>query len=361
VRAAVYHGRGDIRIEEVPEPVPGEGELLLEIHAAGVCGTDAGEYAHGPAMFPIEHPHPVTGHRGPMVPGHEFAGRVVAAGRGVTSPAPGALVASGAGASCGACDRCREGRTNLCRSYWTVGLQRNGALAQLCAVPAAICTDVTPYGLTEDAAALSQPMAIAVHSMRRGSPRAGDAALVVGAGGIGAFLIFALSHHGVRVIVVEQREERRALASKLGASLAVEASAAAGELDRGAVQPSVSYEATGTAAGFDLAWRATRPGGRLVVIGLQAAPPHLDARSVALQEVDIVGTNAHVFATDMPEALRLLALGGGVWSEVAPSALPLEDLVPRGLEPMLSGRAACVKTLIDPWSAAPRPTRMEAL
>ena len=69
MRAAVFHGREDIRIENLPEPTPGAGEVLLEVHAAGICGTDAGEYGYGPNLFPIHRAHPITGHQGPMVPG----------------------------------------------------------------------------------------------------------------------------------------------------------------------------------------------------------------------------------------------------------------------------------------------------
>ena len=83
MKAARYHGRGDIRIEDVPAPVAADDELLLAVAAVGICGTDAAEFAHGPTMFPIESAHTVTGHRGPMTPGHEFAGTVVAAGRDV--------------------------------------------------------------------------------------------------------------------------------------------------------------------------------------------------------------------------------------------------------------------------------------
>ena len=97
------HGREDIRIEDVPEPTPGPGELLLEVGAAGVCGTDAAEFYEGPKLFPIPGPDPRTGQRGPMIPGHEFGGRVVGIGEGVEGFSEGDLVASGAGISCGVC------------------------------------------------------------------------------------------------------------------------------------------------------------------------------------------------------------------------------------------------------------------
>ena len=178
MKAARYHGRLDIRIEDVPVPVPADDELLLEVAAVGICGTDAAEFAHGPTMFPIDHAHPVTGHRGPMVPGHEFAGRVVAAGRDVSGFAEGDLVTSGAGVSCGVCGNCRAGRTNLCDRYFTIGLNRDGALAELAAVPARACVGLAERRLTGDVAAMAQPMSIAVHAMRRGRPAADEHAVV---------------------------------------------------------------------------------------------------------------------------------------------------------------------------------------
>ena len=83
MRAVVYHGKNDLRVEDVPVPVPEAGELLLEVHAVGVCGTDAAEWAHGPSIYAFPGPHPVTGHSGPLIPGHELSGRVVARGDGV--------------------------------------------------------------------------------------------------------------------------------------------------------------------------------------------------------------------------------------------------------------------------------------
>jgi len=121
MRAAVVHGAGDIRVEERPVPTPGPGEVLIEVAAAGVCGSDAGVYAEIPDSMPLARAHPVTHHRGPLVLGHEFAGGIVATGPGVPESRLGALCACGAGVSCGECRRCREGRTNLCQSYFTLG------------------------------------------------------------------------------------------------------------------------------------------------------------------------------------------------------------------------------------------------
>ncbi len=104
MRAAVYHGPGDVRIEERPVPVPAAGEVLLRVLRSGICGTDLAEFEHGPRLFPLRTPHPVTGHVGPMTMGHEFTGQVVGVhDQNPASFAFGARVASGAGVSCGQC------------------------------------------------------------------------------------------------------------------------------------------------------------------------------------------------------------------------------------------------------------------
>ncbi|MFS8522743.1 MAG: alcohol dehydrogenase catalytic domain-containing protein, partial [Micromonosporaceae bacterium] len=217
MRAAVLHGRHDLRIEEVPVPRPGPGEVVLRVRAVGLCGTDAAEYAHGPAMFPIQTRHPVTGHVGPMVIGHEFAGEVVEVGEGVDPAWTGRLLASCGSLFCGDCRQCRRGRTNLCDRYAAVGLHRHGAAAQLVAVPLASCEPADERGLPPDAAALGQPMSIAVHAARRGRLAGGERVVLFGAGGIGAFLTYVLARRGVTLAVVDPDPARRDLATRLGA------------------------------------------------------------------------------------------------------------------------------------------------
>jgi (R,R)-butanediol dehydrogenase/meso-butanediol dehydrogenase/diacetyl reductase len=361
MRAAVFHGRGDLRIEEVPDPAPLPGELLLEVKAVGICGTDAHEYASGPHMFPVHHQHPTSGHIGPMIPGHEFAGVVRELGAGTTGFAEGDLVASGAGVSCGTCIQCRGQRTNLCERYSTVGLQRNGALAQFVTVPAATCHRVAPYGLSPDTAGLAQPMSIAVHAMRRGRLIDTDHAVIVGAGGIGAFLTYAATSVAEAVAVVDIDEQRLDIADALGATQTVR-SADAAEVDQAVsdagLHATVIYEVTGTVPGLRTALQVLRPGGRLVLVGLQGAPAEWDVRTLSLIEHEIIGTNAHVCDADLPAALQLLSSRTKPWNDVAPVAISLDEVVAEGLQPLIERRSTRIKTLIDPWAHASRPTSM---
>jgi (R,R)-butanediol dehydrogenase/meso-butanediol dehydrogenase/diacetyl reductase len=352
MRAAVYHGAGDLRIVDRPTPRPGPGELLIRVSVTGICGTDAAELATGPHLYWIGSPHPASGHAGPLIPGHELVGRVEALGIGVDGFELGELVASGAGVSCGGCRSCLAGRTNLCDRYWTVGLQRDGGLAEFAAVPASICRSVEPYGLTEDAAALAQPMAIAAHAVDRAAPLAGEDVLVIGAGGIGGLIVYAAALAGARVVACDRDAARRATAASLGASRTVDSAAV--DLGTG----DVVFEVTGSPTGLDLAMGSVRRGGRVVVVGLQAPPSPMNLRLLALNEIQLIGTVAHRCARDLPAALGLLATRASGWSDVAPLAIPLDALIADGLALLTTGTSTRIKTLVDPRISAARPTVM---
>ncbi|GAA1013914.1 2,3-butanediol dehydrogenase [Acrocarpospora pleiomorpha] len=361
MRAAVYHDRGDVRIEDVTPPRPGPGDLLIEVRSVGICGTDSHEYASGPHMFPVQTRHPVSGHLGPMIPGHEFAGVVAQLGPGVSDFAEGELVVSGAGISCGTCVQCQRMRTNLCEHYSTVGLQRDGALAEYVVAPAATCLPVAPYGLTADAAALAQPMSIAVHAMRRGRLSADDEAVIIGTGGIGAFLTYAVASVTDRLAVIDLDDARLKIADGLGATHVLrtgDATEARDSITAWGMNPTVVYEVSGTTGGLKSAVEILPRGGRLVLVGLQGVPVEWDVRTLSLIEHEIIGTNAHVCALDMPTALELLAARRDPWSDIAPVALSLDRLVPDGLQPLAERRTTRIKTLVDPRAEQTRATRM---
>lgn len=351
MRAAVLHGRRDLRIEEVPTPAPAPGELLLEVTAVGVCGTDASEWAYGPKLMPIETRHPVTGHIGPLTMGHEFAGRVVAVGEGVDPAWTGRLVASCGAAPCGTCALCRSGRSNVCRRYASVGLHRPGALARYVTAPVESCVDADAWGLDEHEAALVQPMSIALHAARRSGTVAGDTAVVQGVGGIGAFLIHALVDLGARVVAVDLDPARLALAEELGAAIVIRGGTetAASEIAAswGEELP-VFFEVTGSERGMSLAIETVPMGTTIVAVGIAKAPAPVDLGRVTVGGLTLVGTNAMVRETDLADAARLVAARAGRWGIVAAPPLPFEQLVDGALAPIAEGRPPAVKSLVLP-------------
>jgi (R,R)-butanediol dehydrogenase / meso-butanediol dehydrogenase / diacetyl reductase len=332
VKAAVYRGAHDIRIESVADPAdPAGGDVIIEVARAAICGTDSSEWAHGPLLA-----------QPPVVLGHEFVGRVVAAGPQADSLSIGDRVVCGAGISCGQCDWCRAGRTNLCAHYRTIGLHVDGGLAEYVTSPAGICLAV-PDALTDDAAAIAQPLAVALHAVRRSGLREGQSCAVIGVGGIGAFITAAAAAAGASpLIALDIDEQRLATARTLGAATVIDASGQevdAAILDStGGEGADVVIEASGTPGAPAAATRAARRGGRVLIVGLQAAPRELDLLSVTVREVEISTTLAHVCDVDLPEALALLQT-----TELAPAVtdrvIALDELVPHGIEPLAGGTA----------------------
>jgi len=332
MKAAVYRGPRDIRIEQVPEPPdPGGDDVVIEVARAAICGTDSSEWAHGPLLA-----------QPPVVLGHEFVGQVVAAGPEAGAVGVGDRVVCGAGISCGECDWCRAGRTNLCAHYRTIGLHIDGGLAQYVSSPARICLAV-PGALSDDAAAIAQPLAVALHAVRRSGLRRGQSCAVIGVGGIGAFIVAAAAAAGASpLIALDIDEDRLATARTLGASAVIDARGQA--LDAlilggtGGEGADVVIEASGTAEAPGAATRAARRGGRVLIVGLQAAPREVDLLSLTVREVEITTTLAHVCDVDLPEALELLArteLAAAVTDRV----IGLDDLVAHGIEPLAGGTA----------------------
>lgn len=300
MKAARFYGDHDVRIETVPVPVPREGEVLLRVLRSGICGTDASEWKAGPRMFPVDKAHPVTGHQGPMTPGHEFVGEVVeAAGADF---AIGDVVASGAGVSCGVCDRCREGRTNLCERYWTLGLSTDGGLAEYVAVPESTLVAV-PADLDLDHAALAQPLAVGLHAARRSGVRDGDRVVLIGAGAIGTFTLAGLaSLYDAHITVVDLPGPKLERALRLGAQEAVVADRM-DEIPRGA---DVVIEASGAPGQLDRAVSLVRDGGTVLQVGLPGGRQEVDIHQIVLREIEVTTTLAHVCGEDLAEALRLL-------------------------------------------------------
>ena len=344
MKALVFRGAADATVENLEIPEPGPTEVLVRVAVCGVCGSAAAELDHGPILTTA-----------PVVLGHEFSGVVEAVGVDVTTLAPGDHVVSGAGISCGECRPCRRGRTNLCVDYRTAGLQINGGLAEYTVVPATTLLDVSGSGLTLDTLGLAQPMSIAVHAVRRSGLGPDDDAIIVGVGGIGAFLTVAASAIAARVLVVDIDPDRLDLAVKLGAHHVMNArdGSLADRIEALGLHPDVLFEVSGTKAGLDSVLSTARPGSTIVPVGIQRDDVSIPVAQWTVREYTVVGTNAHVFADDLPDAVRLLSTRDD-WSDVAPLVLPLDDTVPQGIEPIRTGAAHRIKTLIDPSIHAAR-------
>lgn len=346
--AAVYHGRGDVRIEEREIPGVRPGEALIRVLRSGMCGSDATEFKSGPLMFPVENAHPVSKHLGPMILGHEFVGEIVDLPGGDGDFTEGDIVASGAGISCGECARCREGRTNLCERYATVGLSMDGGMAEYVAVPVSTLVRV-PAGMALDRAGLAQPLAVGLHAVRRSRSRNGDRILLFGAGAIGTFVLAGLVHLiDSDVTVVDFAGDRLDRAQRLGAhrveplgdDLAERLLAIGGPAGFDVV-----IEASGAPGQLDAALAQVRRGGTILQVGLPSKKQELNVHKLVLDEVSIETTLAHVCGEDLAPALEILG-SSDLGPELLEAVYPLHE-VPQQLA-RLAGGEIQGKVLFDP-------------
>lgn len=204
MKAWVLHENGHINFETTEKPVPKEREVLIQVKAVGVCGSDIPRIYRGGAYFY------------PLIPGHEFAGIVAETGAGVDEGLLGRRVGVYPLIPCGVCGPCRKTQYEMCRNYSYTGSRRNGAFAEYAAVPAENLIFL-PDEVSFEEAAMLEPMAVAVHGMRRMQPAAQDTAAVCGLGTIGLFLTMFLREVGVeRILVIGNKELQRQMAGKLG-------------------------------------------------------------------------------------------------------------------------------------------------
>lgn len=295
MKAAVIENPGEIRVGSVEDPTPRPGEVVLRVGVCGVCGTDL-HIADG--EFP---PTPY-----PIVPGHEFAGEIVAVGAGVEDVSEGDRVAVDPSLFCGRCHFCRRGRGNLCQNWGAIGDTVDGAFAEYVAVPAANAY-VLPEHLSYEEAALIEPVSCAVRSMHRLSVGVGETVLVVGAGTMGLILSQLVMRAGAsRVAVADLNAERLGRAEGLGAATSASVAKLVEEEPLGF---DCVIDATGVPAAIEEALGAVKRGGRFLVFGVapEEARVSVSPFKIYNDEITLLGSMAVLHS--FPQAVDLVANG----------------------------------------------------
>lgn len=276
-----------LALAEVPEPVPGPQDVLIEVGATGICGSDLHIDHWAPSYHFIAAALPVT-------LGHEICGRVVARGGDVEAPALGQQVVVMPSVTCGACNHCRGGEPERCGARTGIGLTRDGGFAALLAAPARNCLAL-PAAIDPAVAALAEPLTVAQQAVARGGIAAGCRLLVIGPGAIGLGAALLARRAGAAAVVVCGRQDtaRLALARRLGVDhaldLAIEEESAIAELAGDGFD--VAIEAAGTPAALDLAVRHVRHGGVVVAAGIYDAPAPVDVTRLVRRQIDLRGSH----------------------------------------------------------------------
>lgn len=350
MKAAVFHGDHDIRVEEVTGPDgPGPGEVLLRPAWCGICGTDLHEYAMGPIVIPSS-PHPLNQSALPQILGHEFSAEVLEVGAGVSQVHAGQRVSVMPLLFCGECYYCRRGLNHLCVSMACVGLSFGwGGIAELAVVPASHVS-VLPDEVTDLQGALVEPGAVAAYGVDTAGVRPGDTVLVTGAGPIGALAALYSAAIGATVIVSEMNPTRAALARSLDVGEVVDPSdvdVAAWVKDHtGGIGVDAVIECSGNERALQTAIAAVRSAGRISQTGLHTRAASIEPMVLAEHDITLAGTWCYP-VSDWPRIINLIATGRFPVQKVVTAQIPMADVVERGFETLLNPTGDQVKVLVQ--------------
>jgi (R,R)-butanediol dehydrogenase/meso-butanediol dehydrogenase/diacetyl reductase len=332
MRAAVFHGARDLRLESVPEPQAGPGDVKLRVLYNGICGSDLHEYYDGPITTRTT-PHPLTGVQNPVIMGHELCGEVVSCGADVEDLAIGDLVAVDPLESCGGCLWCLDGHYNHCPLVALHGYNRGGGgLAEYTVVRRSMAHRLAP-GLTARQGALIEPMSVAWNVANRCRLESGQTAAIHGAGPIGIGVYLTLRRRGVESIIFDPSASRRAVLERLGARSVLDPTtcdpvAAVRDLT-GGHGAHASVDAAGVPAAFHAMLLGTRVNGTAVVVAIHHAPVIVPPFDLLMPEVYTTGVamSAHAFPSVIEEMARgAYPLDG--WVET----IAFDDVIEQGLE-----------------------------
>ncbi|WP_254525739.1 2,3-butanediol dehydrogenase [Natrinema caseinilyticum] len=357
MRAAVYHGREDLRVEEIDEQPLEPTAVRVRVDACGICGSDLHEYAQGPIAIPSDEPHPGTGESLPLPLGHEVTGHVTETGRDVESLAEGDPVVVNPIIGCGDCPMCIAGRYYLCDSLVNVGIHgHGGGFADNLVVPAENAVRL-PKGFLTEYGALVEPLSVALHAVRRSDLEVGDTVSIFGAGPIGlGVLQVAIAAGAKRVYISEPRTERRELAARLGATEVIDpadtdpvrriSAATDGGTD-------VAFEVAGVEATVTEAIRSTRKTGDVVVVSVYEEAVSLNLNYVMMAERTVTGSygyrgGARSRTGEFETAIELLDDGRIEAEPMVTGRIELEEIVPKGFERLLKPDSEHVKILVEP-------------
>lgn len=335
MKAAVFRGIGEIEVKDVPQPEAGPGEALIRVGYCGICGSDL-EALHVGMYEPG------------LIIGHEFSGVIAELGPGVSGWEVGERVVVNDAIPCGACAPCLEGRLDGCESLTMVGVTHDGAMAEYVKITTKGLHRL-PEGVTLRQGALVEPLAVALHGVRRSRLQVGDHALVMGAGPIGLLTLQCALLAGARTVsVTEINPARAALASRLGATRVLDPArenvgVALSGLT-GGQGPDVIYVCTGAPKPYQDAVSLARKGGQIFVLGVCVMPVEADFTSVVLNDLCIEGSLAG--RAEFPAALDFVTEGRVEVEALVSHEIPLDEIMSGGFGLLESPDSKAVKILV---------------
>ena len=341
MKAARFHNKGDIRIEDIPEPTVAPGTVGIKVAWCGICGTDLHEFMEGPIFIPpCGHPHPISGESAPVTMGHEFSGVVYAVGEGVTDIQVGQHVVvepyiirddvpTGEGSN-----------YHLSKDMNFIGLGGcGGGLAEKIAVKRRWVHPISD-AIPLDEAALIEPLSVGHHAFVRSGAKEGDVALVGGAVPIGLLLSAIWKATGLTVIITEA-----GVADYILDPSEVDVVAEVMKLTDGK-GVDVAFECTSVNKVLDTLVAAMKPTGKVVIVSIWSKPATINVHSVVMKELDVRGTIA--YCNDHAETIKLVESGKINLKPFITQRIKLDELISEGFERLIHNNESAVKIIVNP-------------
>jgi 2-desacetyl-2-hydroxyethyl bacteriochlorophyllide A dehydrogenase len=339
MKAAVWYGGKDIRIEDVPKPKIRNDEVLVKVKAAGICGSELHAYEG------------VSQRRTPpLVMGHEFAGEVTEIGKDVNDLKLGVRITVDPLKRCGVCTPCVRGQGNVCRNVKLFGLHTDGAFAEYVAVPALNCY-VLPDYVSYEEGAMTEPLSVALRAVNNTDVKLGDTVVVIGAGIIGLSILKAARTAGAgRLIVTDIVDYRLDFAKTLGADITINSMTQDSvsrimELTNG-VGADIVFEAVGLEATVQQGINMLAIGGKLTVVGMMSKTMTLNVLSIVSRELQIRGSYAYA-SDDFRRGFSYIVNRKIDVKSLITNVLPLEK-IQEGFELMHEKKRKTLKIMLKP-------------
>lgn len=340
MKALVFHGKFDIRYEEVATPKPKAGEVLIKVKAVSICGSDLAGYKGGNTMRVPD-----------LIMGHEFAGEVAALGEGVTTAKVGDKVGVYTNMFCGYCPACKAGLTNVCENRRIIGTTMpggpyDGAMAEYLVAPVGKLLPVSGKRSFSEYA-LAEPLSTGLRAVRLAGDVKGKTVAVIGCGPIGLLTIMTLKYHGAKTIVaMDVVDKRLEMAKQCGATDLVntndDVKAFTHKLTEGAGFDIV-FDCVGAQATVNLGADIVRLGGKVIWVGLAQPKIEFEFKHAAVKELTF--QSVYLYITELEEGLALIESGDIDVKQIITSEYPMSE-GPRIFEELVSGSPNEIKVIL---------------
>ena len=352
MKALVYHGNKDIRLENREKPIPEFNEALIKIKYTSLCATDIEEWQYGPLWVQTETPNLLSGKMAPLVMGHEIGGEVVDVSNPKNKNFIGKRVAINNILVCGICYWCKSGHHAVCPSMAVAGLSADGGLQEYMTWPVTHLVPV-PNNVLDKHISLSEPATVAVHGVRRSNIKPGNKAAVVGCGTIGLLTLQVLIASGVEVIALDIKEENLKLAQIFGAKEVIKVVPNDNSFTEKILQftngigADYVFETAGAKKTPEIAINLAKRGGTIVLLGIYTRKPQFDFNQIVGVEKTIIGSVASSI-NDMSFAVKMIGNNKINVDPLISSTIKLSNVIENGFAKMLHKDKNIYRILVDP-------------